>query len=158
MKYVTGRIPTQLCEVISIANRRNPNSVIKEIDRLNNSELLRNTKETASWHSQYQDSAYIYVGGLPYELTEGDVITIFSQFGEIVDVNLVRDKETGKSKGFAFVGFEDQRSTVLSVDNFNGTKIRNRTIRVDHVAKYRGEKKDDDYDSEEERKRKNQIL
>jgi RNA recognition motif-containing protein len=35
-----------------------------------------------------------------YDLTEGDVLTIMSQFGEIVDCNLVRDKETGKSKGF----------------------------------------------------------
>jgi RNA-binding motif X-linked protein 2 len=57
------------------------------------------------------------------QLTEGDVITIFSQFGEIVDVNLVRDKGTGKSKGFAFLAYEDQRSTVLAVDNFNGTTV-----------------------------------
>ncbi len=45
------------------------------------------------------------------------------RYGEIVDVNLVRDSKTGKSKGFAFVAYEDQRSTVLSVDNFNGTKV-----------------------------------
>lgn len=38
-----------------------------------------------------------------------------SRYGEIVDVNLVRDKGTGKSKGFAFVAYEDQRSTVLAV-------------------------------------------
>lgn len=38
-----------------------------------------------------------------------------SRYGEIVDVNLVRDKGTGKSKGFAFIAYEDQRSTVLAV-------------------------------------------
>lgn len=38
-----------------------------------------------------------------------------SRYGEIVDVNLVRDKGTGKSKGFAFVAYEDQRSTTLAV-------------------------------------------
>ena len=37
-----------------------------------------------------------------------------------MDINLVRDKTTGKSKGFAFLAYEDQRSTILAVDNFNG--------------------------------------
>lgn len=37
------------------------------------------------------------------------------RYGEIVDVNLVRDKSTGKSKGFAFLAYEDQRSTILAV-------------------------------------------
>lgn len=38
-----------------------------------------------------------------------------SRYGEVVDVNLVRDKATGKSKGFAFLAYEDQRSTILAV-------------------------------------------
>ena len=42
------------------------------------------------------------------------------RWGEPVDVNLCRDKKTGKPRGFAFVAYEDQRSTVLAVDNFNG--------------------------------------
>jgi RNA-binding motif protein, X-linked 2 len=40
-----------------------------------------------------------------------------------VDVNLVRDKTTGKSKGFAFLAYEDQRSTILAVDNGNGMDV-----------------------------------
>ena len=36
---------------------------------------------------------------------------------------MVRDKETGKSKGFAFLAYEDQRSTVLAVDNLNGIQV-----------------------------------
>lgn len=43
---------------------------------------------------------------------------------QIEDVHLVRDKGSGKSKGFAFIKYEDQRSTVLAVDNFNGIKVR----------------------------------
>lgn len=39
----------------------------------------------------------------------------YFRYGEIVDVNLVRDKGTGKSKGFAFIAYEDQRSTILAV-------------------------------------------
>lgn len=44
---------------------------------------------------RYKHSAYIFAGGLPYDLTEGDVLAIFSQYGELVDVNLVKDKDTG---------------------------------------------------------------
>lgn len=103
--------------------------------------LTRTSSPEASWHSDYRDTAYIYVGGLPFELSEGDIITIFSQYGEPTFVNLVRDKETGKSKGFAFIKYEDQRSTDLAVDNLGGTKIMNRVLRVDHT---RYKKKDDD--------------
>lgn len=87
----------------------------------------------ASWHSDYKDTAYIYIGGLPFQLSEGDIITIFSQYGEPTFINLVRDKETGESKGFAFLKYEDQRSTDLAVDNLGGTKIMNRVLRVDHT-------------------------
>lgn len=40
-----------------------------------------------------------------------------------MNINLVRDKKTGKSKGFCFICYEDQRSTVLAVDNLNGIKV-----------------------------------
>ncbi|NXY35591.1 RBMX2 protein, partial [Pomatorhinus ruficollis] len=52
----------------------------------------------------------------------------------------------GKSKGFCFLCYEDQRSTILAVDNFNGIKIKGRTIRVDHVAKYRPPKESEEWD------------
>lgn len=54
-----------------------------------------------------------------------------------MDVNMPRDKDTGKSKGFAFLMYEDQRSTVLAVDNLNGAKVLERTLRVDHVKNYK---------------------
>lgn len=44
----------------------------------------------ASWHDQFKHSAYIFAGGLSFQLTEGDVLAVFSQYGEIVDVHLVR--------------------------------------------------------------------
>ena len=96
-----------------------------------------------SWHAQYKDSAYVYVGGLPNDLSEGDIVIIFSQFGEVVDVNIPRDQKTGKPKGFALIAYEDQRSTVLAVDNFNGAKLLGRTLRCDHCASYNEEQKKD---------------
>ncbi|CUS07392.1 unnamed protein product, partial [Tuber aestivum] len=106
---------------------------IRAIEKLNRRELEAGIPLSASWHTDWSDTAYVYIGGLPYELSEGDIITIFSQFGEPVHLNLVRDKDTGKSKGFAFLKYEDQRSTNLAVDNLGGATILGRTIRVDHT-------------------------
>lgn len=52
-------------------------------------------------------------------------------------MNLPRDKKTGKTKGFGFLMYEDQRSTVLAVDNLNGADVLGRTLRVDHVKNYK---------------------
>ena len=46
-------------------------------------------------------------------------------------------RESGKPKGFSFINFEDQRSTVLSVDNLNGIRLCNRFLKVDHVRDYK---------------------
>ncbi|RMC02748.1 hypothetical protein DUI87_19938 [Hirundo rustica rustica] len=122
----------------------NPLTKVKLISELNSREAELGVQEAVSWHAEFKDSAWIFVGGLHYELTEGDVICVFSQYGEVVNINLVRDKRTGKSKGFCFLCYEDQRSTILAVDNFNGIKIKGRTIRVDHVASYRPPKESKD--------------
>ena len=45
---------------------------------------------------------------------------------QIVDINLARDRETGESKGFCFIAYEDQRSTNLAVDNANGSRLLGR--------------------------------
>ena len=59
------------------------------------------------------------------------------RYGEVMDLNMPRDKETGKPKGFSFLMYEDQRSTVLAVDNLNGATVLGRTLRVDHVKNYK---------------------
>jgi RNA-binding motif X-linked protein 2 len=116
-----------------------------------------------SWHDEYRDSAWVFIGGLSYELSEGDIICVMSQWGEVDDIHLVREKETGKPKGFAFVKYEDARSTILAVDNFNGIKLLGRTLRVDHMDQYRlpAEIKDQELkkleELEKERKRGKEI-
>ena len=99
-------------------------------------EVALGVSASGSWHARFKHSAYVFAGGLPFELTEGDVLAVFSQCGEVVDVSLVRDAETGKSRGFAFVAFEDQRSTVLSIDNLSGVRLLGRTLRVEHVEDF----------------------
>lgn len=113
-------------------------NVIEEIKRINQLELEKGIVNTsASWHQKYNQSAWVYCGNLPTQLSEGDVICIMSQYGEVEDLNLVREEDSGKSKGFCFCKYEDQGSTVLAVDNLTGAKILGRSIRVDHVEQYR---------------------
>ena len=130
-------------------------SKIKQIQRLNEQELKFKIGYTASWHYKYRDSAYIYVGGFPKEITEGDLVIVFSQFGEIVDCRIIRDKKTGKNKGFGYICYEDQRSTVLAVDNLNGIKIGGNPILVDHIEEYRVP--DEFEESDDENNKKNDI-
>ena len=114
----------------------NPLTNVRNIKRLGEIELKRIGKK-GSWHDDYSKSAYIYIGGLSYTLTEGDILAVFSQYGEVVSINLVKDKQTGKSRGYCFLCYADQRSTVLAVDNLNDIKLSGRIIRVDHVKDYK---------------------
>ena len=115
-------------------------NVIKEIERINANEFkagIIGGLGKGSWHEKYKDSAWVYLGGMTFELSEGDILCVMSQWGEVEDINLVRDKATNKSLGYAFVKYEDQRSTILALDNFNGIKLLGRTLRCDHVDKYK---------------------
>lgn len=106
---------------------------VRQIERLNQTELDKVIPSNASWHTDYRDTAYLYIGGLPFELSEGDILTIFSQYGNPVHINLVRDKESGKSRGFCFLKYEDQRSCDLAVDNLSGAGVMGRVMSVDHT-------------------------
>ncbi|KAI9478266.1 MAG: hypothetical protein EXX96DRAFT_570220 [Benjaminiella poitrasii] len=108
-------------------------NVVKEIQRINEREITNGAwNDSSSWHAQYKNSAWIFIGNIPFDLTEGDIVCIFSQYGEIIHVELIRDQKTGHPRGFAFLQYEDQRSTILAVDNLNGANVLGRTLRVDH--------------------------
>src|SRR5260370_37513773 len=80
----------------------------------------------------------IYVGNLPFRCEQDDLRTIFEQFGGIEDLIIIKDRETGRSKGFAFVEFENQQSAqeALSMD---GKYFQGRPLKV-NVAKERTER------------------
>ena len=106
---------------------------VRAIQQLNKRELEAAITPEGSWHTDYRDTAFIYIGGLAFELSEGDIIAVFSQYGEPVWIKLARDKETGKSRGFAWLKYEDQRSCDLAVDNLGGATLLDRVLRVDHT-------------------------
>lgn len=117
---------------------------INAINKLSEEDLKRGSVGRESWHHRYRESCYIFVGELHQGLTEGDLIIVFSEWGEPIDINLIRDKKTGKSRGFAFIGYENQLSTNLAVDNANGITLVGRRLRVDHVLNYRPPRDDEE--------------
>lgn len=64
---------------------------IKAIERITQRELETLTPMSASWHHEYRQSAYIFIGGLNFRMNEGDIAIVFSQYGEVVDCRLARD-------------------------------------------------------------------
>ena len=108
-----------------------------QVKKINERELELGISGDASWHAKYKDSAWVYVGGLSTSLSEGDIICVLSQWGEVEDFNYPRDAKTGAPRGWCWCKYEDQRSSILAVDNGNGASVLGRTLRVDHCEKYK---------------------
>ena len=79
----------------------------------------------------------IYVGNLPYNASEDELRTTFAAFGEVTSVNLISDKVTGQSKGFAFVEMAENSSADSAIKGLNETDMGGRNIKVNE-AKPRG--------------------
>lgn len=69
-------------------------------------------------------------------------VTYSPRYGEILHINLVKQPDSNLSRGFAFLGYEDQRSTVLAVDNLNGVELVGKVLRVNHAKDYSPRDKD----------------
>jgi RNA recognition motif-containing protein len=87
----------------------------------------------------------LYVGNLSYTTTEEDLQTLFSQAGTIVSVTLIKDRDTGRSKGFAFVEMENQSDVEKAIQMFDGYSMDDREIRVS-IARPREERPSGGYD------------
>lgn len=70
----------------------------------------------------------LYVGNLPWSVTEAEVRNLFSEHGEVISVKLVSDRETGRARGFGFVEMESgaAQNAVQALDNFsfNGRNLK----------------------------------
>lgn len=58
----------------------NPLTLVKRIQNINAKEASLGISDQASWHAKYKDSAYVFVGGIPFDLTEGDLLAVFAQW------------------------------------------------------------------------------
>ena len=81
----------------------------------------------------------LYVGNLPYSATEDDLKTHFSQAGTVTSVALIKDRATGRAKGFGFVEMETAEEAQKAITMFHGQDFMGRTITV-NVARPREER------------------
>ena len=72
----------------------------------------------------------IFVGNLPYEADERDLLATFEPFGVVASVNIVRDRTTGRSRGFGFVNMIDRDEGALAITSTDGKELRGRTLKV----------------------------
>ena len=75
----------------------------------------------------------LYVGGLPYQSTEQDLIDLFEQVGQVASATVITDRETGRSKGFGFVEMADDEEARTAIERLNGSTLGNRTITVNEA-------------------------
>jgi RNA recognition motif-containing protein len=72
----------------------------------------------------------IYVGNLTFETSEDTLREVFGQYGEVESVNIITDRDTGRSKGFGFVDMPNESQAKEAILALNGSELEGRTIKV----------------------------
>lgn len=75
----------------------------------------------------------IYVGNLPYSTEESELRELFSQFGSVVSANIIKDRETGNSKGFGFVEMAERADAEKAIKELDGKAFNNRDLKVNQA-------------------------
>jgi RNA recognition motif-containing protein len=75
----------------------------------------------------------IYVGNLPFAVTEEDIRQAFKEFGEVTSVAIIKDKFTGESRGFAFVEMAKQSEGQAAIAGLNGKEFKGRNMTVNEA-------------------------
>jgi cold-inducible RNA-binding protein len=75
-------------------------------------------------------NAKLYVGNLSYSTTEDELRTLFAQAGTVVSVAIIKDRDSGQSKGFAFVEYNNQAEAQKAITMFNGYSLSDRQLKV----------------------------
>ena len=84
-------------------------------------------------------SKKLFIGGLSWNTTDDSLRAAFEKFGPVTEAKVITDRDTGRSRGFGFVTFEDDEAADKAIAALNGTELDGRAIRVDVAqAKQRG--------------------
>ncbi|RKZ38954.1 MAG: RNA-binding protein [Gammaproteobacteria bacterium] len=75
----------------------------------------------------------IYVGNLPYSVTEDELQELFGEYGEVTTVNIITDKYSGQSKGFAFVEMTRQADAEEAIKVLNSSLMKDRNLKVNQA-------------------------
>jgi len=76
----------------------------------------------------------IYVGNLPRDANEDDLLEMFSEYGIVKNIKIIRDRYSNTSRGYAFLELPDERSALQAIEDWDQGSIDNQVIRVD-IAK-----------------------
>ena len=75
----------------------------------------------------------IYVGNLSFDATEEDIRQAFAEYGDVQAVNIIKDRETGRSRGFAFVEMPDGEQAKEAIEKVNLSEIAGRSVSVNEA-------------------------
>jgi RNA recognition motif-containing protein len=87
----------------------------------------------AAFLKELQMAKRIYVGSLPYSVDEAQLESLFSQYGQVSDVQVITDKYTGQAKGFAFVEMANDDEAQKAMSALNGSELGGRTLTVNEA-------------------------
>jgi cold-inducible RNA-binding protein len=83
----------------------------------------------------------LYVGNLSYTTTHSTLSELFGEIGEVVSVDLITDRMSGRSKGFAFVEMADNAEALAAINQLNGKEVDGRAIKVDEARPKRADRR-----------------
>jgi RNA recognition motif-containing protein len=75
----------------------------------------------------------IFVGNLSFQTTQDDLLAAFSQYGNVERVNIITDRDTGQSRGFAFVEMTESGAAQNAISALNGAELRGRAMNVNEA-------------------------
>jgi RNA recognition motif-containing protein len=75
----------------------------------------------------------IYVGNLAYAMQEEDLQDLFAGYGPVASVNIIKDRDTGNSKGFGFVEMENEADGEKAIQDLDGSAVKGRNIKVNQA-------------------------
>jgi len=72
----------------------------------------------------------IYVGNLSYKVSDQELEEVFEEFGEVISAKVIKDRETGRSKGFGFVEMANDEDAQTAIEELDGAEISGRAVKV----------------------------
>ena len=78
-------------------------------------------------------STKLYVGNLAFQTTSQELQNLFAQAGTVQSASVVEDRETGRSRGFAFVEMSSNAEAAAAIDQFNGKELSGRALKVNEA-------------------------
>ena len=75
----------------------------------------------------------LFIGGLSWDTNESGLRAAFERFGDIEEVKIITDRNTGRSRGFGFITFSDEAAAQTAMREMDGTELDNRNIKVNEA-------------------------